>query len=87
MHINYKLSYDDYTEDEIEIIINKFFEIQSKYPLGVCLRKDVHKLFHDTYGYGDNTPEQFYEFLSKYNNNGINILKKENPYSLTLQNP
>lgn len=29
---------------------------------GVCLCADCHIDFHKTYGFGDNTPEQFYEY-------------------------
>lgn len=67
LNMNYKLSYDDYSSDEIEIIFNKFIEIQARYPLGICLKKDIHKQFHDLYGYGNNTPDQFYKFIQDYN--------------------
>lgn len=30
---------------------------------GITLCKDCHKKFHDMYGYGDNTLEQFHEFI------------------------
>lgn len=38
---------------------------QSKYPLGVCLRHDIHSAFHRMYGFGNNTEEQFNEFLER----------------------
>ena len=58
----------DYTEDELEILVNHVIATHYKYPLGVCLRRDVHILFHSLYGAGDNTPDQFYEFRDRYNN-------------------
>ena len=53
--------------DELDIILQQFYKVQSMYPLGICLKKNIHKEFHDIYGYGDNTPEQFEKFLENKN--------------------
>ena len=56
----------DYTELELESIKNTFLEIHDKHGNGVCLTDKIHKLFHLTYTYYDNTPEQFIEFTQRY---------------------
>ena len=56
-----------YTQNELQMIINKCLEIHYRYGFGVCLRYDIHKLFHDNFGYGNNTPEQFSIFKENYN--------------------
>ena len=38
---------------------------------GILISKDVHRKFHKQYGYGDNTPSQFEDFLNK--NYGIHL--------------
>lgn len=58
----------DYTDSELNSIVEKVLEVHFRYPLGVCLSKEVHEEFHLIYGKGDNTPEQFYEFKEKYIN-------------------
>jgi len=55
-----------YSEVEFDNIKDKLHELHNNCGLGVCLSKPIHKLFHDTYGYTNNTPEQFYEFELRY---------------------
>lgn len=59
---------NEYTLEELLVIEQEIRKLHYKYPLGVCLRGDIHKLFHNLYSYGNNTPEQFYEFKQRYDN-------------------
>lgn len=65
----------EYTEQEINEIIEESKKVHKKYLLGVCLRKDVHILFHQIYGSKNNTPEQFYEFVDRIESGEIIINK------------
>lgn len=67
---------EDYSEKELILIEDVFDEIQFQYPLGVPLRKDIHVVFHQLYGLGNNTPEQFYEFVDKIESGEIIINKQ-----------
>ena len=62
---------NDYTSDELKLLLAIFFEYQSKYPLGVCVSVDYHRKFHSIYGNRANTPEQWNEFLNTYINTSI----------------
>lgn len=67
-HIVIKNNINDYSKDELQYILNIFIKEQSKYPLGVCIRKEIHVLFHSLYGQYYNTPEQWYQFQKDYTN-------------------
>ena len=60
---------EDYTKEELDEILEIFQKIHNKYPLGICIRKDIHKLFHKIYGAGGNTLEQWNNFVERYKNN------------------
>lgn len=59
---------NDYNKEELEKIRNLFYEIHSRYPLGVCVNKDLHSLFHRIYGSGHNTEDQWNCFVENFHN-------------------
>lgn len=63
--------FSDYTGKELEHLLSIFCEYQLKYPLGVCVAPEYHKMFHSIYGNRVNTPEQWEEFLSICLNNTL----------------
>jgi len=69
LNIEIKNTMDDYSAEELSSILCTFRNFQNKYPLGVCLKKEIHNEFHYMYGFGDNTIEQWNEFLLYYKNN------------------
>lgn len=74
-NIEVKEKVGDYTENELFEITNLLIKLHYDYGLGVCLRKDVHKLFHKVYGVRDNTPQQFNEFQERiFNGEFVNDL-------------
>ena len=67
----YNLELDKSTTiGEIDVeLLNKITEDMIKYHnniIGLPMLTDVHKLFHDTYGYKDNTYEQLLEFKNNF---------------------
>ena len=57
------VEYNTLSANELDAILKQFYKIQANYPLGICLIQSIHKEFHDIYGYGNNTPEQFKKFI------------------------
>ena len=55
----------DYTTEEFALIVEEVRRLHVKYGTGVCLNKHIHKLFHNTYGYSNNTKSQFDDFVNK----------------------
>jgi hypothetical protein len=65
-------SVNKYNNNELRIITDKCIELHQQYGLGVCLTKQIHNLFHKEYGNENNTPEQFENFKTRYNNGEFN---------------
>ena len=60
--------FDEYTIEELNYILEMFNYEHNKYPLGVCLREDIHILFHKIYGKHNNSYKQLLEFIDDYCN-------------------
>ena len=54
----------DYTEEEFDSLTNTLKYLHDEYGMGACLTKEVHKLFHDNYGYKDFSAFDFLDCLS-----------------------
>lgn len=73
-NVDLKENFDDYTEDELNELLSLFLKIQSQHPLGECVDKRIHALFHSRFGQQYNTPEQWYIFKQEYLSNQNNYL-------------
>lgn len=61
--------YDDfslYSQEQLDDFMKSFLELQESYGEYICISESVHKEFHRRYGYGDNTLEQWNEFIKNY---------------------
>lgn len=53
----------DYSEEEFKKIRKVLIDLHMKYGFGACVNKEIHKLFHDTYGYKNFSPCDFLDFV------------------------
>ena len=60
--------FEEYSDEDLSFILEQFLLEQSKYPLGECIDKRLHTLFHSMYGQYYNTPEQWKQFKQDYKN-------------------
>lgn len=61
--------YDDisqYNQTQLDEFFEEFIDVQESYKSYICINEDVHRLFHKEYGYGNNTEEQWNEFVNKH---------------------
>lgn len=66
LNFSIKGKFDEYSYDDLKLFESTFTEIQEEYGEYVCVNADVHHLFHKEFGFGNNTIEQWDEFVTKY---------------------
>lgn len=57
-------------------LIKEYRKQIKKHPPGLCLSEDIHVKFHSLYGFGDNTPQQFIEFVTNFFPNKLDDILK-----------
>lgn len=73
LNLDKRNSISKYSSEELLLITNKVLDIHARYPLGVALCWEHHKLFHKHYGNKKNTPEQFEEFKLRIESGDIRL--------------
>ena len=58
--------FSEYTVEELDIFVEEFIKLQDFYNSYICITEKIHKDFHNIYGYGYNTEEQWNEYIEKY---------------------
>lgn len=63
---------NEYTADEFVSIKDEVLSLHDKYPLGVCISKDLHIVFHQIFGKDNNNIEEFNIFTNMYKKGELN---------------
>ena len=64
-NIEIKKQIKDYTKEDLKLLAEYVINWHKDNSNAVVLCKEMHDLFHDIYGYGDNTEEQYIEFKER----------------------
>ena len=74
----------DYEEDEFKELRSTLKDLHSVYGYGACINKDVHKLFHDNYGYTKFSPFDFLDFIYRIDIGEFDSWFKENNLKIDI---
>ena len=74
----------DYTEEEFDNLTEVLKYLHNEYGLGACITKEVHKLFHDNYGYKNFTAYDFLDFVYRIDTGEFDSWFEENNIPINI---
>ena len=64
LNLDEKERLSDYSNKELDDFIDCFMQLHNGYNEYICIDRNIHIDFHNKYGYGNNTREQWEEYLN-----------------------
>jgi hypothetical protein len=58
----------EYSDEKLDELVEEFLSLQEYYGQYICISENVHKHFHSIYGCGNNTKQQWDEFVNTHYN-------------------
>lgn len=75
--ISLRAEIKDYSEEELNLIEDKFIQLHNHYGFGLPLKQSIHDAFHIEYGFGNNTYTQFSKFASEHYNIDLDVIVRK----------
>lgn len=82
--IDIKQKVCDYDVKEFDMLHSTISYLHTIYGFGACINKEIHKLFHDNYGYTKFTPYDFLDFVYRLDCGEFNSFLLENNLELNI---
>jgi hypothetical protein len=82
--IEKKVSVLDYEDNDFELLRYALKELHKLYGFGACLCKEVHKLFHDLYGYTKFNGFDFLDFIYRIDSGEFDQWFEENKLKINV---
>ena len=74
----------DYSEEEFERLRIETKQLHNYYGYGACIKEEIHKLFHDNYGYTGFNPHDFLDFVYRIDCGDFDKWFDENNISINI---
>lgn len=74
----------DYNKEDFDELRLTLKDLHMLYGYGACINKEVHKLFHDNYGYTKFSPFDFLDFLYRIDVGEFDTWFKENNLKINI---